>query len=431
MLAVHRVDPSGTAARLGIRAGDAVISINGREIDDVIDYKFHISDERPVIVVAAPGGKERALAVRKDPDDDLGLAFPPLRIRRCRNRCIFCFVDQMPKGCRQSLSVKDDDYRASFLYGNYITLGNLSEKDWDRIAAQRLSPLYVSVHATDPALRRFILGNRNAPDIMSGMKRLAAQGIRMHAQIVLCPGVNDGDRLEKTVRDLAGLFPLVVSIAVVPVGLTKHRKGLYTLRPYTRPAARRVLDTVERMGGGFRKKLGTRLVYPSDEFYIKAGKPVPAPSFYEDFPQIENGVGMVAAFLEEARRVQLPREIRPLTLSLTTGASFSGILKNVLKRFSRVKGLSLNVITVRNRFFGPSVTVSGLLAGVDILHALSGKRTGDMLLVPANALKEDEHLFLDGMSRSALERESGVSVRPVESFGDIAAILNECREARR
>ncbi|HWR73931.1 MAG TPA: PDZ domain-containing protein, partial [Nitrospirota bacterium] len=218
-----RADPEGTAAPLGIRSGDRIVSMNGHPIDDVIDYRFHVSEERLTVVVEGRGGKKRTLVLHKDPDDDLGLELEPFRIKRCRNKCLFCFVDQMPAGCRQSLLIKDDDYRASFLHGNYITLGNLSEQEWSRIFSQRLSPLYLSVHATEPELRRFILGNRNAPDIMTAMKRLAAGGIGMHTQIVLCPGINDGPHLARTIADLATLSPWVLSIAVVPVGVTRFR----------------------------------------------------------------------------------------------------------------------------------------------------------------------------------------------------------------
>ncbi len=409
---------------MGIRAGDSIVSIGGHEIRDVLDYKFHISDERPVLRISSPGGKPRTVKVRKDPDDDLGLEFPPLRIKRCRNRCIFCFVDQMPKGCRQSLYVKDDDYRASFLYGNYITLGNLSAGDWDRIIKQRLSPLYVSVHAADPVLRGFILGNNAAPDIMTGMKRLASGGIRMHTQIVLCPGINDGPQLIHTIEELAGLFPMMSSIAVVPVGITAFRKGGFPLGTFTPVQARTVIETVESFGRRYRRKFGTRLVFPSDEFYIKAKKAVPRPSFYEDFPQIENGVGMVARFLDDVRKTKPPRKVNPLTVTVVTGLSFSSILRKVLGLYSTVAGLKIKLATVKNRFFGPSVTVAGLLTGSDILSALKRHRLGDAILIPASALKDDEDLFLDGMSLERLEQELDVPLRKVETFGELTTLLH-------
>jgi putative radical SAM enzyme (TIGR03279 family) len=245
----------------------------------------------------------------------------------------------------------------------------------------------------------------------------------MHTQIVLCRGINDGPHLVKTLEDLAGLFPMVSSIAVVPVGTTKFRKGLFSLEQFTPGQARAVIETVESFGRRFKRKFGTRLVFPSDEFYIKAKKNVPRPSFYEDFPQIENGVGMVAQFLDDARRTALPGKVRPLSVTVVTGVSFSRVLKTVMERLSKVRGLNVKLIAVRNGFFGPSVTVAGLLSGRDILHALRNKRLGDMILVPANALKEDDEVFLDGMSLERLRQELGVPVMKAESFSELAAQL--------
>ncbi|MEK6698322.1 MAG: DUF512 domain-containing protein [Nitrospirota bacterium] len=423
MLEIARVLPGSAAARLGLASGDALISVNGEEINDCIDYAFTIADEHPSLVVKKKGGSLVETAVPKEPDDDLGLEFAPLRVRRCRNRCVFCFVDQMPKGCRRSLYVKDDDFRASFLFGNYITLGALTEDDWDRIFSRRLSPLYVSVHATDPSLRSFILGNRKAPDIMAGLKRLAAGGIRMHTQIVTCPGINDGPHLARTVEDLAGLFPAVASIAVVPVGLTAHRKGLFPLKAFTSRGAKALLESVEGLGAKYKKKFGARLVFASDEFYIKAGEPTPPASFYEDFPQIENGVGMVAEFLGDARRTKLPARIASRTVTIVTGVSFGAILKGVLQRLNRVKGVSIRLVTVKNRFFGPSVTVAGLLTGQDILKALRGRNPGALVVVPAHAVKEDEDVFLDNMTLAHLERALGAPVRTAGTLRELVAAL--------
>jgi NifB/MoaA-like Fe-S oxidoreductase len=405
LLEIARVLPGSAAARLGLAPGDALISVNGEEINDCIDYAFAIADEHPSLVVKKKDGPLVRTAVPKEPEDDLGLEFAPLRVRRCRNRCVFCFVDQMPKGCRRSLYVKDDDFRASFLFGNYITLGALTEDDWDRIFSQRLSPLYVSVHATDPSLRSFILGNKKAPDIMTSLKRLAAGGIRMHTQIVTCPGINDGPHLARTVEDLAGLFPAVASIAVVPVGLTAHRKGLFPLKAFTPRGAKALLKSIE--------------------FYIKAGKPAPPASFYEDFPQIENGVGMVAEFIGDARRAKLPARIASRTVTIVTGVSFGAILKGVLQRLKKVKGASIRLVTVKNRFFGPSVTVAGLLTGQDIVKALRGRDPGALVVVPAHAVKEDEDVFLDNMTLAHLERALGTPVRTAGTLGELVATLRD------
>jgi putative radical SAM enzyme (TIGR03279 family) len=423
LIEIADIAPGSTAEGLGIRKGDSIVSVNGEEVHDVIDYQFLVADEHLSITLLTREGRSRKVTLDKEPDDTMGLVFPPLRITRCRNKCIFCFVDQMPSGCRKSLYVKDDDYRASFLYGNYITLGALSESGWQRIFEQRLSPLYVSVHSTDPALRSFIIGNRRAPDIMTNLRRLAEGGIRMHTQIVLCPGVNDGRFLDRTIDDLSGLFPAVSSIAVVPVGVTAFRKGLYPLRTFTAREAHAVIRTITRFGNELKKRFGTRVLFASDEFYIKAGVPVPPASFYEDFPQIENGVGMVADFLRDAGRTRMPARIAPLRATIVTGASFSPLLKSALVRFKRVQGLSVKLITVPNGFFGPTVTVAGLLTGSDIAAALKGKRTGDLVIIPADALKEEEQVFLDGMSLDRLGELLNNKVFPAGRFQDILAVV--------
>lgn len=428
MLEIVQVLPGSTAARLGLNAGDVVVSINGQEVNDSIDFQFFSAEERIVLKVLKDSRNSKTVKISKEPDDALGLIFSPLRIKRCRNKCIFCFVDQMPPGCRKTLYVKDDDFRASFLYGNFITLGSLSESDWERIFQQRLSPLYISVHAADPALRSAILRNKNAPDIMKTLKRLADAGIRMHTQIVLCPGINDGENLVNTVDALARLHPSVASIAVVPVGLTAFRKGLYSLRSFTRRESRNVLELLQSCAANFKKQFGTSLVYASDEFYIKAKEAFPPASFYEDFPQIENGVGMVAAFMREVAKTRLPPRTRPVAATVVTGVSFGGVLTEVLTRLRKSSGITLRQITVKNRFFGPSVTVAGLLSGGDLLHALKGKRLGDLVLIPSNMLKEDEDVFLDGMSLDRLRKALNVEVSKVDGFRDMVRLFR--RRAR-
>ena len=428
MLEIEKILPESTASRLGLKPGDCIDTINGLEVRDVIDYQFLVSEEHITLLLRPRNGKSRTLTIEKDPDDTLGLEFAPFRITRCKNRCIFCFVDQMPPGCRKSLYIKDDDYRASFLYGNYITLGALTESDWERIFTQRLSPLYVSVHATEPSLRASMLRNQKAPDILKSLKRLSAGGIRMHTQIVLCPGINDGPHLQKTIEDLSGLFPAVSSIAVVPVGITAFRKELYPLRTFTRREARTVIESVQAIGMRFKRRIGSRLVFASDEFYIKSGLPFPPMSFYEDFPQRENGVGMVAEFLHEASRTRLPKRLVPTKVTLITGVSFSAILKRVLEKLKMVEGVRITQVTVKNRFFGPSVTVAGLLTGGDIAQSLKGKRLGDLVLVPANALREDDDVFLDGMTLRQLEQSLDVRIVKVGGFRSLINLLgNEGR----
>ncbi len=419
MLEICKVLPGGLGEELGFKQSDSIVSINGEEVNDCIDYKFIVADEHIVIILQTKKGKCRTFAIDKDADDALGLEFAPLNIKRCRNKCIFCFVDQMPKGCRKSLYIKDDDYRASFFHGNYITLGSLSEQDYKRIFHQRLSPLYISVHTTEPALRSFMIGNKKSPDIMASMKWLAAGGIKMHTQIVLCPGVNDGSYLERTLDDLSGLFPSVASVAVVPVGITAFRKALYPLRTFTMHEARAVLDITIRFGREFKKQSGSRLVFASDEFYIQARETFPAPAFYEDFPQIENGVGMVTNFLRETSRTKLPSRISPMRVTIATGISFSNILKNVLTRLKKIRGLTGDLVTVKNYYFGRSVTVAGLLTGSDVLKALKRRRLGDVLFIPASMLKEDKNIFLDNMTLEHLEEQLNVKIIPASTFCEI------------
>ncbi len=425
MLRIAEVLPGSTAACAGIKTGDMLVSINGRELRDCIDYQFYASAERLSFLVLRPDGSRSTIKITKEPDDTLGITFPPFSIRRCRNKCIFCFVDQMPAGCRKSLYVKDDDYRASFLFGNYITLSNMREEDWERIFTQRLSPLYLSVHATEPGLRGFMLNNKQTPDMLALIGRLAAGGIRVHAQIVLCPGINDGSHLERTVTDLASFYPAVQSVAAVPVGLTAFRKGVFPLRSYRTGEARKVVMAVESMGRRFRKRLGTRLVFASDEFYIKAKQPFPPASFYEDFPQLENGVGMVSTFFRDAGRTRLPRRVTPRVVTVVTGVSFGPILKGVLERVKDIPGVSIRLITVRNGFFGESVTVSGLLTGSDIRRAVAGRRLGSLLVIPASTLRDDEKTFLDDMTLDDLQQSAGVPVRTVNTLGDLIRLLME------
>jgi putative radical SAM enzyme (TIGR03279 family) len=423
LIEIVDVLPDSTAAKYGLKRGDRIVSVNGRAIRDSIDFQFLASDERLSLQVRKPDGTLRTIRIVKEPDDTLGIQFGPFTIRQCRNKCIFCFVDQMPQGCRKSLYVRDDDFRASFLYGNYITLTNLREEDWERIFSQRLSPLYISVHTTDPVLRTAIMRSRTSPDILASLKRLAAAGIRMHTQIVLCPGINDGQHLVRTIEDLAGLFPAVQSIAVVPVGLTSHRRGLYRLRAFRKSEARRVIASVQQLSDRYKRRFRTRLVFPSDELYIQAGMVVPPLSSYEDLPQIENGVGMVAQFLADAKRTRLPSRVPPMRITVVTGVSFAPILRRVLARLRQVPGASVRQITAKNSLFGPSVTVAGLLAGKDILQAIKGKRLGSVLVIPANALKEDEGLFLDSLKLADVEAAAGVPIRTVNTFSDLVGLL--------
>jgi len=423
LLEIAGILPGSIAAGLGLQKGDIIVSINNQDIHDVIDYRFLAADEHIALLIRRVNGETKLFSIHKDPDDSIGVECSSLRMKRCGNRCIFCFVDQMPKGCRKSLYVKDEDYRASFLYGNYITLSALSEADWERIFRLRLTPLYVSIHTTDPQLRSFMLGNKNAPDIMSSLNRLAAGGIRMHTQIVLCPGINDGRHLLKTIEDLSGLFPAVLSIAVVPVGLTAFRKRLFPLRTFTSREAREILQDIISIGTRFKRKYGTRLVFPADEFYLKAGECIPPASFYEDFPQVENGVGMVADFLREVSRTRLPKTLPSVKTTVVTSASFGKLLEKVLHRLRDNCGAAIRRVVVTNSFFGPSVTVAGLLTGQDILRTLKGKRLGNLVMIPSETLKEDENIFLDGMTLDFLSQQLSTKVVKVDGYRHMIMLL--------
>lgn len=400
---IRRVDRGSPASRAGLRPGDRIVSINGHPVRDGIDLRFHGSDDR-LEIAAVRGRRALRLRIGKEPDRDLGVALEEPRWRRCSNKCLFCFVDQMPPGLRPSLYVKDEDFRLSFLHGNYLTLTSLSRADRDRIVDQRLSPLYVSVHATDQAVRRRLLGSDEAPPIMPILRDLASHGIVLHTQIVLCPGINDGQALDRTVRDLASLHPAVASIAVVPVGLTRHRKGLPRLRQVDGGLAREVLARYGPMQAALRKRFRRTVLHFSDEFYLLAGLDMPSPIWYDDYPQIENGIGM-SRMLEtefEGISLNLPRKLRKAKkIAVITGSLAKPVLEGVLAKFKRIKGLSYKINSAENTLFGNKVTVSGLLCGRDLLDAARSEEVCDLFAMPANVLNTDG-LLLDGMSSDCL-----------------------------
>lgn len=418
---IASVRPGSWAEQAGLRAGDVVRAVNGQHLQDVIDYRYLCADERVRLEVVRPDGAELLLEAEKDYGQDLGISFTAATfdgIRRCRNRCLFCFVDQMPGGLRPGLYVKDDDYRHSFLYGNYITLTGLREEDWRRIRRLRLSPLYISVHSTNPALRARLMGTPRAAPIMTRLAQLVEDGIHFHAQVVLCPGLNDGPELERTVRDLAGFYPAVESVAAVPVGLTAHREGLPPLRGYTGPEAGAVLAQVDALRTENLARLGEPLLYAADEFYVLAGRPIPPARYYGDFPQLENGVGMLRRFLDAAARAYrgLPRQVPPRRVAVATGLDAAPFLQRVGEEVARrVAGLEVRVVAVPNRFFGPRVTVAGLLTGGDLLEGLAGLREEvTEILVPASMLAAgEEELLLDGRTLSDVRARLGVPVRAV------------------
>lgn len=394
---IEEVLHGSPAARAGIRTGDLLVKVNGNTVSDAIDYCF-FKDDYPLRLEFETEEKTAKTLLLRDGNKEPGMALRHFPVRRCRNKCIFCFVSQLPKGLRKSLYVKDEDYRMSFLYGNYITMTNLSEKDRERIAGQRLGPLYISVHATDRKVRNYLLGNPEAGDILKELSFLRVNKIRSHVQIVLCPGINDGEVLKKTIRDLYGSYPYVSSIAVVPVGLTAHRK--IKMRPVLREDAEKALQIVESFQKRFIKKHGDALVFGADELYIKAGRSAfPFLREYGLLPQIENGVGMVPLFLSEAKRLKPKAPVKRERYLTFTGMSFFPYLKKYLMDKLARSGYRITAAPVENRFFGASVTVTGLLTGRDAVRALAPHANShDILLVPDTLIKEGGDMFLDDLT---------------------------------
>lgn len=415
MLRIESVEPGSYAAELGLDPGDRILTINQREIKDLVDYHRSIEAEFLLLEVLRLDDELWDLEIEKAPQEDLGLQLEHPQPKQCGNNCVFCFVHQLPKGLRRSLYIKDEDYRFSYLYGSYITLSNLQEEDFQRILAQKLSPLYISVHATDDQLRQKLLGC-SAPPILPQIERLAAGGIELHCQIVVCPELNDGAALEKSIADLAAFYPQVASLAVVPVGLTRHREYLPALRKLTTTEAQKVLHQIDQFQQQYLEEKGSRFVFAADEIYLQAGTEIPELSFYEELWQIENGVGLIAQFRQQVAEVLL--EVEPLELgrvSLVTGFSFSRELQGFVERLSVRSGVELMVLPVANEFFGADVTVTGLLTGADLIEQLSQHDLGQALLLPDVMLKEGEQLLLDDCSVDDLSRKLGVPIVVVES----------------
>jgi len=420
---VEGVKPDSLAYNAGVRAGDIIVSINGHRVNDIIDFMFY-GDERDLDMVVRRKGRRLSLKLHIEEGKDTGLEIKPFKIRTCTNRCIFCFVSQLPKGLRKTLYIKDEDYRMSFLYGNFITLTNLTEEDKRRIIQQRLSPLYISVHSTDRSVRNSILGNPKAADVLKEIKFFKDNKIKMHCQVVLCPDINDGKELQRTIRDLYRFYPYVSSIAVVPVGLTAHRRHNTSLRPVEREDATRAIELIDTFQRRFRKKHGDPIVYGADELYIKAEVPFPPLREYGDLPQIENGVGMVPLFMSEAkaaisRGVRLDASNRFITF---TGISFYPYLRRFIDKLVERERVDITVIPVENSLFGRSVTVTGLLTGRDVIKTLSGKIDGHegvssrpILLIPDSVLRSGDGIFLDDISPQDVEDALGIKARVIEA----------------
>ena len=407
-----------------VRVGDKLLSINGHEVEDVLDYRYWSYEPQLTLLFRSADGGEYSVKARKGEGEDLGLDFEEYLMDRpwgCSNRCKFCFIDQLPKGLRKTLYFKDDDARLSFLTGSYITLTNLSERELERICALKISPINVSVHATDGALRAELMGNPKAADIMGPLKRLADAGIVMDCQIVCCPGWNDRGQLSRTMSDLAGLYPGVNSVSIVPVGLTKHREGLAELRPFDRESAAETIDRVEAFAEECLLRLGSRVFWCSDELYLKAGREVPADEYYEEYSQLENGVGLMRLLETEfmaALRLAEPDEGAGGRFAIATGVSAAPLLEKLLqtahKKCAKIDG---RVYAVVNDFFGHTIDVAGLVTGGDLIAQLRGKDLGERLLIPHTMLRHGEGVFLDDVTLEQASEALGVPVTPIGGSG--------------
>ena len=427
MVKIVSVDKGSRAEAHGICGGDNLISINGREISDVLDYRFFLAD-RTICLRLSREGSEFEVTIVKKQYDDIGLEFEtPLMDKKhsCENKCIFCFIDQLPKGMRKTLYFKDDDSRLSFLHGNYITLTNLHDKDIDRIIEMHISPVNVSVHTTNPELRVKMMHNKRAGEVLSYMKKLADAGISLCGQIVLCKGINDGEELERSMRDLSALFPAMQSVSIVPAGLTRYREKLYPLECFSKEESAQVIEQVDRFARELEANIGSRMFFCSDEFYLKAELPLPEEDYYEGYPQIENGVGMITSLVTEFRGEldyldeYLASYKAPRRVSIATGAAAYDTIKQMaIELEARIEGLQVDVYKIINHFFGETITVSGLLTGKDIAEQLDGKELGELLLFPGNALRAGEDIFLDDMTPDELSRSLNVAVAPSRNSGE-------------
>lgn len=432
MVTVVNVVPGSAADRAGVKKGDILLDIDGHNINDVLDYRFYMTEQRIKMLIHR-GPELLTVTVDKDEYEDPGLEFETYLMdkkQRCKNACIFCFIDQMPKGCRESLYFKDDDDRLSFLQGNYITTTNLSDEEVDRVCRMHLSPINISVHTTEPELRVFMMKNKNAGKVMFIMRKFADAGITMNGQIVLCKNINDKEHLQKSMTDLETLFPAMQSVSIVPCGLTAHRENLYHIDPFTPEDCRSVIKQIESFSSKCYKKHGSRIFFAADEFYLRGGVKLHKASYYEGYPQYENGVGMVACMYDE-----LPFEIKGIDIDLSgrkatliTGEAAYGVICDLADMVNKKTGAKLSVKMIKNNFFGGGVTVSGLVVGRDIAAQLKDCDAGECIFIPSVMLRKDEDVFLDDMTVKELSEKLGVPVYAVPS--DATAATEIVRKLR-
>ncbi len=438
MVQITGVEKGSHAHRCGIVAGDTLVSINAHPIRDVLDFRFYVYEKKIELLLQRENGEEYTVKIKKDEYDDIGLEFETFLMdkqQRCSNKCIFCFIDQNPHGMREGIYFKDDDTRLAFLFGNYVTLTNVPDEELKRLCDMHISPINVSVQVTDPEKRRMMLGNRFAGRLLEQMQILYDGGLELNAQIVLCRGVNDGEWLDKSISDLERFIPRLTSIAVVPVGLTKYRKGLYPLEPFDRESALEVVHQLEAWGEKFLEKYGTRTVFASDEFYLKAGLEIPDEDFYEGYPQLENGVGMIRSMQSDViSEIDFIKEDESdftvkKKVAVATGVAAGDHIRFLVEKICKVwYNIECDVHVIRNDFYGENVTVSGLLTGGDIISQLKGKDLGTELFIPRCALRHEGDLFLDGVSLEDMERELGVKVIPTDSDTDFLYRIIESEE---
>lgn len=430
---IRSVEDGSIAWELGVEPGDCLISINDKEIEDVFDYHYLVNDEELVLLIEKPDGEEWELEIEKDYEEDLGIEFEQGLMdeyRSCRNKCMFCFIDQMPKGMRETLYFKDDDSRLSFLQGNYITLTNMSDHDIERIVQYHLEPINISFHTTNPELRCKMLHNRFAGDALKKVQTLYEGGITMNGQIVLCKGINDGEELERSIRDMAAYLPHLQSVSVVPVGLTKFRDGLYPLEPFTKEEAKEVLGIIHRWQKKIYEEYGTHFIHAGDEWYILAGEEMPEEERYDGYLQLENGVGTTRLLLNEFEEAfeRLPGDDRTIEISLATGKLAYPYLKGMIEMLqTKYPNVTVHLYEIRNDFFGELITVAGLITGQDLQAQLSGRPLGSRLLLPCCMLRNGEEVFLDDVTLDQLKETLQVQIDIVKSSGQdfIEAILGK------
>ena len=437
MVRIIGVEERSYAKKAGIKPQDILVSINGNEICDVLDYRFYLTEKVITLDLKGEDG-EYSVKIKKGEYDDIGLEFEtPLMDEKhsCRNGCIFCFIDQNPEGMRAPIYFKDDDSRLSFIHGNYITLTNMFDKDIERIIKMRISPVNVSIHTTNPELRIKMMKNKRSGDVLRYLDDFKRAGLSMCGQIVLCKGVNDGEELLRSLRDLSAYYPEMGSVSIVPAGLTKHRDGLYPLTDFTPEEAGAVIDMIDSVAELQLEKYGSRQFFAADEFYLKSGRPLPDAEYYEDYPQIENGVGMLRSFSDEfgmaledvEYMLSSVKEQRSVTVA--TGVAAYDMLSAFADKIQKLcPMLKVNVVKIINKFFGESITVSGLLTGKDIYEQLVGVELGDELLIPESALRAQDLDFLCGMTLNELQDKLGVKVTPVgnDGYGFAEAVFGIC-----